>query len=223
MSGAMPLAFRFIRSLAMLVALVLAATNARSATPDFVRDVRPILERSCFGCHGPEKQKSGYRLDVRDIAIKGGDSGKPAILPHNANGSPLIRYVSSDDTEMLMPPANSKVARLTASEVKTLRDWIDAGPAWPDALAGIAAEKKPHWSLTPLVRPKIPSIRIPHSEIRNPIDAFVRGKLDEHKLAPSKEADRRTLIRRVTHDLTGLPPTPEEVAAFIADKAPDAY
>ncbi len=223
MSGAMPLAFRFIRSLAMLVALVLAATNARSATPDFVRDVRPILERSCFGCHGPEKQKSGYRLDVRDIAIKGGDSGKPAILPHNANGSPLIRYVSGDDAEMLMPPANSKVARLTASEVKTLRDWIDAGPAWPDALAGIAAEKKPHWSLTPLVRPKIPSIRIPHSEIRNPIDAFVRGKLDEHKLAPSKEAARRTLIRRVTHDLTGLPPTPEEVAAFIADKAPDAY
>jgi hypothetical protein len=220
----MPPAFRFVRLLAILVALVLATAIARSAAPpDFARDVRPILERSCLGCHGPEKQKSGYRLDVRDVAIKGGDSGKPAILPHNAKGSPLIRFVSGDDPEMLMPPANSKVARLTASEVKTLRDWIDAGPAWPDALAGLTTEKKAHWSLTPLVKPPVPAIRNLKSEIRNPIDSFVRARLAESGVVASREADRRTSIRRVTHDLTGLPPTPEEVAAFVADKAPDAY
>ena len=106
-----PLSLR--RGVLTLVALLfLTSLNARGAAPDFTRDIKPILERSCFGCHGPEKQKSGYRLDVRDIALKGGDSGKPAIVPHNAKASPLIHYVSGEDAEMLMPPASSKVARL---------------------------------------------------------------------------------------------------------------
>ena len=113
--------------------IALATGQAAPAAPDFARDVRPILERSCFGCHGPEKQKSGYRLDIRDIALKGGDTGKPAIVPHNAKASPLIRYVSGEDEEIVMPPRKSSAQRLTAAEVKTLRDWIDAGPAWPEA------------------------------------------------------------------------------------------
>ena len=210
--------------------------------PDFAREVRPILDRSCFGCHGPEKQKSGYRLDVRDIALKGGDTGKPAIIPHNAKASPLIRYVSGEDEEMFMPPKKSDAPPLTAAEVKTLRDWIDAGPAWPDTLAGTNGEAKPHWSLAPLRRPAASVLSEPvlsgkdprapspplstaalSTENSNPIDSFIHAKLVEKNLAPSKEADRRTLIRRVSYDLTGLPPTPEAVAAFMADKDPRAY
>ena len=105
------------------------------AAPSFAKDVRPILEKSCFGCHGPEKQKSGYRLDVRDIALKGGESGEAAIVPHDAKASPLIRYVSGEDEEMLMPPKKSDKPRLTAEQVATLRAWIDAGPSWPDEFA----------------------------------------------------------------------------------------
>ncbi len=227
-----------------LLVVVLAPTLAVSA-PDFAREVRPILERSCFSCHGPEKQKSGYRLDVRDLALKGGDSGKAAIIPHSAKTSPLIRYVSGEDEEIVMPPKKSTVPPLTAAEVRTLRDWIDAGPAWPDEFAG-EKNTKPHWSLKPLLKPRVPVIsesvisnqsgkdarpRPTDSLITdpliasliNPIDAFIRAKLTEQKLSPSPEADRRTLIRRVTYDLTGLPPTPEEVTAFVADKDKRAY
>jgi len=142
-----------------------------AAAPDFVKEVRPILERSCIRCHGPEKQKSSYRLDIREIAIKGGDSGKAAIVPHNAKASALIRYVNGEDEEIFMPPKNSEVSQLTAPEVKVLRDWIDAGPSWPDALAG-GAETKTHWSLTPLVKPAVPSNQ------GNPIDAFIHAKLE---------------------------------------------
>ena len=96
-------------------------SSASVAAPDFVKDVRPIFQRSCYGCHGPEKQKNGYRLDVRDIAIKGGESGEAAIVPHDAKKSPLIRYVNGEDEEMLMPPKKSDKPRLTAAEVETLR------------------------------------------------------------------------------------------------------
>ena len=184
--------------------------GAQAAGPDYVKEVRPILERSCYSCHGPEKQKNGYRLDVRDIAIKGGDSGEAAVVPHDAKRSPLIRYVSGEDEEMLMPPKKSDKPRLTAAEVETLRAWIDAGPAWPEEFAGGKSER-PHWSLQPLVKPAVPSAE------GNPIDAFIRAKLAEKKLAPSPEADARTLIRRTTLDLTGLPPEPEDVEAFVAE------
>ena len=132
--------------------LILALMNALAIAvppPDFVKDVRPILERSCLGCHGPEKQKSGYRLDVREIALKGGDSGEAAIVPHDSAKSPLIRYVSGDDEEMLMPPTKSGKSRLTRSEVDTLRAWIDAGPAWPEALR----RREQRYEKGPLVAP----------------------------------------------------------------------
>ena len=200
---------------AALSALMACASAAADAV-DFARDVRPILEKSCFGCHGQEKQKNGYRLDVRDIAIKGGDSGERAIVPHDAKSSPLIRYVSGEDEDMLMPPKKSDKPRLTAEQIATLRAWIDAGPAWPDELAG-PKDAKPQWSLQPLAKPAVPSAE------ENPIDAFISAKLAEKKIAPSPEADRRTLIRRVYYDLTGLPPTPAEVDAFAADTATEAY
>ena len=117
--------------LAIWVLALVSRTNLAVAVPDFSREVRPILERSCFACHGPEKQKNGYRLDVREVALKGGDSGNAAIIPHNAKASPLIRFVSGEDAEMVMPPLKSDAPRLSAAEVQTLRDWINAGPAWP--------------------------------------------------------------------------------------------
>ena len=186
-----------------------------AAAPDFVKDVRPILEKSCFGCHGPEKQKSHYRLDVRDTALKGGESGERAIVPHDAKASPLIKYVSGEDADMVMPPKKSDVPRLTAEQVATLRAWIDAGPAWPDEFAG-AKEAKPHWSLQPLNRPEVPQIRNQKSEIRNPIDTFIAAKLAQKGLAMSPEADARTLCRRLHFDLTGLPPTPADIASFLS-------
>ena len=195
--------------------LLLAAARSQAA-PDFAREVRPILEKSCFGCHGPEKQKSGYRLDVRAIALKGGESGEAAIVPHDAKASPLIRYVSGEDADMLMPPKKSDKPRLTAAEVETLRAWIDAGPGWPDEFAG-AKDARPHWSLQPLVKPAVPGAEA------NPIDGFIHAKLAAKNLGPSPEADARTLIRRLTYDLTGLPPTPEEVEAFSADDGPQSY
>jgi hypothetical protein len=188
-----------------------------SAAPDFARDVRPILEKSCFGCHGPDKQKSGYRLDRRDTALKGGDSGNRAIVPHDSKNSPLIRYVSGEDPETVMPPAKSTVSRLTPEQVTILREWIDAGPAWPDELAGAKDSGKPHWSLLPLVSPTVPGTGA------NPIDAFVHAKLTEHHLGPSPQADRRTLIRRLYYDLTGLPPSSQEVDAFVADTDSKAF
>ena len=193
------------------------AASAAGASVDFVRDVRPILEKNCYECHGPEKQKNGYRLDVREIALKGGDSGEAAIRPHDAKQSRLIRFVSGEDEELLMPPKKSKKRRLTTAEVATLRAWINEGPAWPDEFAGTTKDAKPHWSLTALVKPAVPK------GAANSIDAFVRAKLKEKNLAPSPEADRRTLLRRVCYDLTGLPPTPEEVAAFVADGDQRAY
>ncbi len=186
------------------------------AAPDFARDVRPIFERHCFGCHGPDKQKNGYRLDVRETAIKGGDSGEAAIIPHNAKKSPLIRYVSGEDEEMLMPPKKSDKPRLTTAEVETLRAWIDAGPSWPDEFAG-PRYSRPLWSLQPLTKPPVPG------GAANPIDGFIAAKLAEKGFAPSPEAGRRTLIRRLSYDLTGLPPTTEEVNAFLSDKDANAY
>lgn len=187
------------------------------ATPTYIDDIRPIFERSCYGCHGPEKQRSNYRLDVRENALKGGSTGAAAIVPHDSKNSPLFRYVSGEDPEMPMPPKSSGVPALTADEVELIRAWIDAGPNWPDEFAGATAPASVHWSLKPLERPALPGPEV------NPIDAFIHAKLSENNLSPSAEADRKTLIRRVYFDLTGLPPTPEEVAAFIGDTDANAY
>lgn len=187
------------------------------AAPDFATEIRPILERSCFECHGPERQKSGYRLDIRDTALRGGDSGRPAIIPHDGASSPLIQLVGSADPEHRMPPVKSDAPPLSDQEIALLRAWIDAGPSWPDELAGEVAEQAPHWSLQPLAPPPVPL------GAANPIDAFIQTRLKESGLAPSPEADRATLMRRIHFDLAGLPPTPEEVETFVADPDPAAY
>lgn len=208
------------RAILIASALCVNVAFAASAAPDFIREVQPIFKRSCYGCHGPARQRSGYRLDRREIAIRGGDSGKAAITPHDAAKSPLIHYVSGQ-AEIRMPPEGSSVPPLSREEIAILTAWIDAGPAWPEESGQDSTPEKPHWSLAPLVQPPVPpSATETHA---NPIDAFIRARLVEKNLAPSPEADRRTLIRRLSYDLVGLPPSPEEVEAFQSDPDPAAY
>jgi cytochrome c553 len=212
-----------------VVALLLAVPALRadgSALPppvarrvDFLTDVRPVLARSCFACHGPDKQRGGLRLDVRAAALMGGDSG-PVIRIGQSAESRLIRYVAGLAADKVMPP---KGERLSAEQVGLLRAWIDQGASWPDAAAGEAGTAEVWWSLRPLTRPAVPGIPNLKSQISNPIDAFVLAKLQAAGLEPSPEADRRTLLRRVTFDLTGLPPAPEEVEAWLSDTSPGAY
>ncbi|HWB04679.1 MAG TPA: PSD1 and planctomycete cytochrome C domain-containing protein [Verrucomicrobiales bacterium] len=190
-------------------ALLSLAPGHAGAAPDFTREVRPILEKNCYGCHGPDKQKSGYRLDVRAVALKGGDSRHAAIVPHNSGASPLYKYVSGADAKITMPPKTSTGPRPTAEEIETLRAWIDAGPSWPDEFAGKQEEAAPQWALQPLVKPAVPG------PDPNPIDAFIRAKLSAKNLGLSPEADPGSLIRRVYADLIGLPPSPEETEAFV--------
>jgi mono/diheme cytochrome c family protein len=179
---------------------------------DFEKDVAPIFARSCLSCHGPEKQKSSYRLDDRGVALKGGELGK-AIVPGDGAGSRLIQYVAGAHEEIRMPP---KGEMLSAQEVGMLRAWIDEGAVWPDKV-GAGAQQK-HWSLRELVKLEVPAVK---GWGRTPVDAFVLAKLSEMGLAPSPEADRRTLIRRVHFDLVGLPPSPEEIDAFVKDPQPE--
>ena len=194
------------------IAWWLWAVSASAA--DFRTEVRPILVQHCLSCHGSQKQEGGLRLDQRAAAMRGGDSYAPVIVPKSSAKSPLFQFVSREDADLKMPP---KGPRLSAGEIQTLQEWIDAGADWPDSLADIG-QKSAHWSFQPLVRPPVPQ-----DQSGQPIDAFVRAKLHEQHLAPNPPADRRTLIRRLSFDLLGVPPSPEEVAAFEADADPVAY
>lgn len=186
-----------------------------AAAPDFERDVRPIFSAHCLKCHGPEKQKGGYRVDAKSVALTGGEGSAPNIIPGNAAGSPLLRYISGADPDLRMPPAEE--APLPAAEVEVLRTWINAGANWPDSASVVLADPLDWWSLRPIAKITSP----PGSA--HPVDAFIRARLAAANVRPAAPADARTLIRRLYFDLTGLPPAPEEVAAFAADRAPDAY
>ncbi|MCB1087178.1 MAG: DUF1549 domain-containing protein, partial [Verrucomicrobiae bacterium] len=175
---------------------------------DFVRDVRPILEKHCYECHGETKQKSGLRLDVKSAAFKGGDEYGAPFAPGKAEDSVLIKLVTSRNEDEAMPKRGE---RLTESEIDTLTAWIDAGAVWPEGVDRVKlADPLDHWSFKPL--------RTDFGGARS-IDDFIDAKLAGKGLARSREADRVTWLRRVTFDLTGFPPTPEEVAAFQADQA----
>lgn len=204
-----------MRSLLLLCAACLltcamqADESTRKATVklEYNRDIRPILAENCFACHGPDSaaRKGGLRLDQRDAAIK-----KKAIVPGKVTESELVARLHSGDSEEVMPPPTSH-KKLTDSQKKLLEQWIAQG-----------AEYQSHWSLIPPVRPAIPSVKNA-SWVKNPIDAFVLAELERQKLQPAPEADRRTLARRVSFDLTGLPPVVDDVAAFVNDRSPNAY
>lgn len=184
---------------------------------DFVDHVLPILQKHCFSCHGEEQAESGLRLDLKQRALAGGDSG-PVIETGNSAGSRLIQLVSGQDGE-IMPPAD-KGDRLAAKEISILKAWIDAGANWPDqSLAQLQAAR--HWSLQPIRSLSPPQVAERYS-VQQPIDSFILARLAQEKVEPSAAADRATLIRRLSLDLIGLPPSPREVDAFTADPAPDA-
>jgi len=185
---------------------------------DFVRDVQPIFAQRCYACHSAKKHEGGLRLDAKAAALAGGDSGK-VLEPGKSADSRLIKYVAGLDEDYLMPPAG-KGERLTAAQVGLLRAWVDAGAVWPDAAD--AQKKSEHWAYRAPVRPQLPAVK--HAAWpKNGIDRLVLARLEEQGLMPAPEADRASLIRRVTLDLTGLPPTVAEVDDFLKDPSPQAY
>lgn len=197
---------------AIAAAFGAAASLHAQQSPSFNREVRPILAGKCFQCHGPDEhaRKAGLRLDTREGALAPAESGVPAIVPGDAAISPLLGRISHAYPGERMPPEKAG-APLTAEQVSVLRRWIDAG-----------AEYEAHWSLLPPRRPEPPTVSSPRW-VRNPIDSFVLARLVAEGLSPAPEADRRTLIRRLALDLTGIPPTVEEVRTFEADPSPEAY
>lgn len=184
---------------------------------DFVSQVLPLFEKHCWSCHGKDKQESGFRLDQRDKAMLGGDSGK-SITPNKSGESKLIHYVIGTDPDHVMPPEGK---RLSAEEIGVLRAWIDGGAIWPDSHAQ-PADKNNHWAYQPLRLDTPPMVQHKDWPI-NPIDQFVLAKLEERGLKPSNEADRTTLIRRLSLDLLGLLPSNEEVDAFVSNTRSNAY
>ncbi|MCI0460228.1 MAG: PSD1 and planctomycete cytochrome C domain-containing protein [Gemmataceae bacterium] len=186
---------------------------------DFQRDIKPIFARACIECHGPSKQRAGLRLDGRAAAMQGGNSGA-VIHPGQIAGSRLLHVVAGLDPEVRMPPKERPP--LTAAEVGKLRAWIEQGAKWPAESAGTTTAKSDHWAFRPIRRAAVPTVSRPGS-VRNAIDAFILARLEKEKLAPSPEADRATLIRRLSLDLLGLPPSPREVEQFLADTQPGAY
>ncbi|QDT33599.1 PSD1 and planctomycete cytochrome C domain-containing protein [Thalassoglobus polymorphus] len=200
-----------MRWLSCFLFLVMAANNHLSVVADdvvdFNRDIRPILSENCFHCHGPdaEQRQADLRLDEHDGALS-------SIIVGDRDKSELFARVNTRDDDLRMPPVDSN-RNLTSEQIELLGKWIDQGANWGQ-----------HWSWTPIVSPEVPKIEdLAEFPVRNAIDAFIRRKLDEEKLTPSPEAKKSTLIRRVTLDLTGLPPTPQEVEKFLNDTSPAAY
>lgn len=185
---------------------------------DFARDVLPILKANCYQCHDGRKGRSGLRLDVRSRALRGGESGQPAIVPGASGKSELIRRVTLPSGDEAMPQGQKK---LSAEQIRLLRAWIDGGAAWPDSLANEGAAGG-HWAFRAPVRPPLPPVQN-RAWVRNAIDQFILARLEKERMAPALEADRATLIRRLSLDLTGLPPTIKEVDDFISDKSDRAY
>jgi mono/diheme cytochrome c family protein len=199
------------------LAISFAAISSSAASVDYVREVKPILARHCVSCHGAIKPRGDLRLDTAALAKKGGKDG-PCIVPGSAEESALIEVISADAGEDRMP---LKRPPLSDKEIATLRAWIDQGAKAPTDEAPSKPEAT-HWAFVAPQRPAVPQVSDAAWAV-NPIDSFVRARLDKAGISPSPEADRITLIRRVSLDLTGLPPTPSEVEAFLGDARPDAY
>src|SRR5688572_27342842 len=215
------------------LAVALPVRPALAVTPpDFAKDIKPILERHCFECHGPEKQKGGLRLDVKPAALRGGDSGEPAVVPGNSVKSHLLKLVTSKDPDEFMPPKN-RGERLKVEEVALLQRWIETGAHWVDTKPTtqpleesperkITEQDRQFWSFVPPRSTEPPATK-DAAWPRTRIDRFVLARLEAQGLEPAGEAPPGVLIRRLSYDLTGLPPTPQELDAFLGDREPGAY
>ena len=210
--------------------LIAADTDAPAAKPlplppaatqkvEFTRDIEPILKSTCHECHGEKKQKGGLRLDQRALALKGGDSGPLWVAGKSAESLIILAVTGAKPDFERMP---YKREPLTAVQVGLLRAWIDQGANWPETTVASTKDWHNHWAFKAPVRPPVPNP--PNNRwIRNPIDAFILERLDKENLKPSPEADKITLLRRLSLDLIGLPPTIAETDAFLADPSKDAY
>lgn len=215
--------FRPASPMIRLACLALALALGRTAWADdaqetFETTIRPILASSCVKCHGAKKQSGGLRLDSRAAMLEGGDTG-PAVVPGAPGESLLILAISHEDDDLKMPPKKP----LPPDQRQALAAWIAAGAPWPEAAAAAPTEiqGEPHWAFEPLNRAEPPTD--PSGWAEGPIDAWIAAGQREHGVEPVGAADRRTLIRRATFDLTGLPPDPDRVEAFAADDRPDAF
>lgn len=189
-------------------------------TPDFDREIKPFVVRSCVSCHNAESKRGGFRMDSARAILKGGNSG-PAVLPGKSSESLILHALTGKENVEQMPPKGPKLSK---DEISLLRSWIDSGAKLPasEALAVEDVKKTTHWSFLPITKPALPVVA-DKDWCRNPIDYFVMNRLAKDKMTPSVQADRSTLIRRVSLDLTGIPPTPIEVENFLNDKSPNAY
>src|SRR5665213_4300204 len=206
-----------------VLGIFLAGTGCRhrqpSVTPPpppvrltFNQDIEPILSENCYACHGPDPgpRKAGLRLDRAEYAFARHEKSGPAILPGDPDHSPLVLRIQSRKDKEIMPPPEAH-RTLTAGQIATLRRWVKEGAGYQE-----------HWAFIPPTLPAIPAVR-DAAWAKNPIDRFILARLERANLAPAAPAERRTILRRVTCDLTGLPTTPEEVEAFGGDTRPDAY
>ena len=184
---------------------------------DFTADIQPLFAARCLSCHGADKHEGGLRLHRKADALAGGDRGA-IFQPGNSAESRIVQLVSGEGVDgVTMPPEGDS---LTHEQIGLLRAWIDQGAAWPDDAAERVSSD--HWSFQPVATPQPPEVR-DAAWVRNPIDRFILARLEAEGIAPSPEADRPTLIRRLSLDLTGLPPTPSEVEAFVNDAGPMAW
>ena len=182
---------------------------------DFNQDVQPILASHCFSCHGPdpEMRKAGLRLDLSEWAMKKREGHRDAIVPGHPEKSELVKRIESKDPHYLMPQnAQGEAKPMSAGEIAILKEWINQGAVY-----------RPHWAFEAPVRPAVPKVGGTEAWTKNAIDKFILAKLQKNGLQPSAQTDKPALIRRVTLDLTGLLPMPEEVQAFVHDSSPDAY
>ncbi|MHC4880045.1 MAG: PSD1 and planctomycete cytochrome C domain-containing protein [Planctomycetota bacterium] len=198
----------------LMITLAALATVDRSLAaeqPDFNRDVLPLLTAKCFKCHGPDAnhREAGLRLDIEDAAKAKLDSDAVAIVPGDLEASELIARIVSTDQDLVMPPPDAK-EQLSREQIETLKQWVTAG-----------AKYEQYWAYAPI--PRDQNVRPDPVWGRNEIDHFIYRRLQKEELQPSAEADRATLIRRLSFDITGLPPTPGQVQAFVEDQSPDAY
>jgi mono/diheme cytochrome c family protein len=236
----------FLRRLCVAVGLLACAVRpATAADPDkpapaspesiqfFETKIRPVLADNCFKCHGPSKQRGGLRLDSRGDALVGGDNGKD-ILPGNPTDSLLLQAVAQSNPDLKpMPPPPA--AKLSTQQIADLTQWVKIGAPWPGqektvvtastirrGKFEISDKDRAHWAFQPVKRPAVPTVKNPQWAT-NPIDAFLLAKLEAKGLQPNPPASKRELIRRVYYDMTGLPPSPQEVETFLADPSPKAY